>query len=293
MASKSFRVRAVTDYPVGDFAAIPGAEEIRGGGFRVWTPRTPQRMGLHSHAQWEFCLLVSGAMDWWIEDEFHAIRSGELFVIRPNERHDGADRIRYRSAICWLGLSCPLERLPGLTTAHAAALAAGFGALTQRRFPADPSTPGAFAEVLAAARAAEPLRAPLVRASLHRLLIGILTSHASCADMKPSPPPDDRIQRAASILGERLGAPIAVAELARSVGLSRTVLHQRFVAELGLSPMTYWTRLRVERAKELLSGGGGSRAIAAILGFASAQHFARVFRGVTGLAPRAWLASRR
>jgi AraC-like DNA-binding protein len=289
------RVRSVTEYPSGHFSGSDiDLPEVLGGGFQVWMPNAPQRLGLHSHSDWEFCLMVSGTLDWWIEGEFHAIRSGELFIIGPQERHDGTERIRYRSGVCWLCLAQPLAGLPGLAPEHAAGIAAGFAALSARRFAANAEAKAAFADVLGATRVEPRYRGVMARAALHRLLIAILLSHAAHASRAGSQKPiDERVQRACAILRERVGAPIAIAQLARAVGLSRTILHERFLAQVGVSPLAYWNHLRIERAKELLRTAASNGEVATALGFASAQHFAVVFRRSTGSTPRTWLANNR
>ena len=64
-----------------------------------------------------------------------------------------------------------------------------------------------------------------------------------------------------------------------------------FRQSTGTSPHQYVTRLRVERAKPMLLGSNASIAdIASTTGFVDQSHFAKVFRRLTGFAPRAWRA---
>lgn len=61
----------------------------------------------------------------------------------------------------------------------------------------------------------------------------------------------------------------------------------------GLSLIGWLTRLRMERARALLSAGMDAEATARACGYAEASHFRRTFRRMHGLPPQAWLAQRR
>jgi AraC-like DNA-binding protein len=258
-------------------------------GYGTWTRRRPQGLGTHAHPQWEVVLVVQGSIDHWVEGEELTLRAGDVSIVTPGERHSGVERVRNRAGIAWLALATPMSQLPGLTPGDAQILEDGYQAIRSRRFRASPMTFAIFADLIACVRAEDALRDLLVRAGMHRLLGAILVDHAASGLRDgPRAAPSPVVANAAAILRERLGAPIAIGSLARAVGVSRSVLHERFVAELGLTPMAYWTELRVARAKQLLAAGGTSAAAAATLGFATAQHFARVFKDITGETPRGW-----
>jgi AraC family transcriptional regulator len=84
----------------------------------------------------------------------------------------------------------------------------------------------------------------------------------------------------------RLPAPIALAELAHHVGLSKFHFVRKFHAAAGESPAAFVRKLRVEAARSLvLRTMLPLRSIASEVGFADEYHLSRVFRAVTGVTP--------
>ena len=76
--------------------------------------------------------------------------------------------------------------------------------------------------------------------------------------------------------------------LARETGLSRSGLAGRFVAMLGLPPMTYLARWRMQIATGLLAGGADIASVAEAIGYGSEAAFSRAFKKLMGMPPSAW-----
>jgi AraC family transcriptional regulator, alkane utilization regulator len=80
-----------------------------------------------------------------------------------------------------------------------------------------------------------------------------------------------------------------VEELAGAVGLSRSALAERFTGLVGVPPMQYLTRWRLQLAADLLRAGQrGVAAIAADVGYESEAAFNRAFKREMGTTPAAW-----
>lgn len=87
--------------------------------------------------------------------------------------------------------------------------------------------------------------------------------------------------------------PWTLRELAREVGASRSVLVERFTGIVGLPPMLYLTRWRIQLAASRLAAGGASvSTIAADIGYESETAFCRAFKKVTGVTPASWRSRR-
>ena len=83
--------------------------------------------------------------------------------------------------------------------------------------------------------------------------------------------------------------PWTVEELAREVGLSRTVLAERFMHYLGQPPIQYLTKWRLSLAADRLRDGGTSIGrVAEHVGYDSEASFTRAFKRQFGLPPAAW-----
>jgi transcriptional regulator GlxA family with amidase domain len=78
-------------------------------------------------------------------------------------------------------------------------------------------------------------------------------------------------------------------DLARELDVSREHLTRTFLAHLGMSPHDCILEERISRAGQLLRGTTQTnKEIARAIGMTSAQHFAQVFRRVTGLSPQGY-----
>jgi AraC-like DNA-binding protein len=92
-----------------------------------------------------------------------------------------------------------------------------------------------------------------------------------------------------SSMHERPGFPWTLAELARASATSRSVLVERFSRLVGVPPMLYLKRWRLQLAAEQLSGSTAKvAAIATQVGYESEAAFSRAFKQETGQSPAAW-----
>jgi AraC-like DNA-binding protein len=80
-----------------------------------------------------------------------------------------------------------------------------------------------------------------------------------------------------------------IEELAREVGLSRSVLAERFADLVGMPPMQYLANWRMQIGSALLAAGTANIAtVAAATGYGSEAAFSRAFKKMVGVPPSAW-----
>ena len=97
---------------------------------------------------------------------------------------------------------------------------------------------------------------------------------------------DAAVGKALTLLHRRHADPWTVASLAREVGLSRTVLAERFRHFIGQSPMAYLTRWRLLLGSRALTTTSQSVAeVASEAGYESEAAFNRAFKREYGLPP--------
>ncbi|HEY6716849.1 MAG TPA: AraC family transcriptional regulator [Reyranella sp.] len=100
---------------------------------------------------------------------------------------------------------------------------------------------------------------------------------------------DPFVGKALSLIHRSPARNWTIEELARDVGLSRSVLAERFADLVGLPPMHYLAKWRMQIASELLSGGSTNMAtVAAEIGYGSEAAFSRAFKKMVGVPPSAW-----
>jgi AraC-like DNA-binding protein len=94
-------------------------------------------------------------------------------------------------------------------------------------------------------------------------------------------------------LHQRPRHPWTLSELARAIASSRTVLAERFTQHVGIPPMTYLARWRLQLAAErLLHSSSKVAAIGTSVGYESEAAFSRAFTRETGMSPAAWRRAR-
>lgn len=155
--------------------------------------------------------------------------------------------------------------------------------------------------------ATDPILSQLMRATKQMLLEGLyqdwrseylaraISSHIlqrHCVlGGKESPHADvqlsaSQLRKVDEYMRAHLDQPFTFGELAAYVGLSRTVLFQRFTRTLHLTPHQYRQNLRVAQAKALIKNGEMTLSeVARACGFSDQTHMNRIFRQQLGVTP--------
>lgn len=145
------------------------------------------------------------------------------------------------------------------------------------------------------------LSKPFSERELHLRLRNLLTLRDAAArelrsrllrvtDESPSPGPSaesDFIEDLRQLITDRLDDPdLAVSDLEKGLGLSRSQLHRKLKANLGLSAGKVITQLRLETAAERLrTGNDPISQIAYDCGFRDGSYFGKRFRARYGVSP--------
>ena len=97
---------------------------------------------------------------------------------------------------------------------------------------------------------------------------------------------DPQVAHAARLIRTHATGNLSVKELVAQVPVSRSALFRRFKEQLGHSPKEELTRVRLARARELLSHSTlPIAAVAERAGYREAKHFIAIFRRATGETP--------
>ena len=95
------------------------------------------------------------------------------------------------------------------------------------------------------------------------------------------------IARAADRLRQNLAHPLRIEDVARDFGMSVSSFHAHFKAAIGLSPLQFQKRMRLQEARRVMlyesldAAGAGYR-----VGYDDAAHFSREYKSVFGLPPK-------
>ena len=99
-------------------------------------------------------------------------------------------------------------------------------------------------------------------------------------------PGNVHLEKALDLMQEKVYERLRLPEVAGELGITESYMIRLFRRKLNITPMKYFTRLKVEAAAALLSDTPlAVYEIADRLNFYSEYHFSRVFKHYTGSAP--------
>lgn len=158
-----------------------------------------------------------------------------------------------------------------------------------------PVVSAAFAALLEEVSAPKEGTRALTSALMKACLVVFLRRHLEAsrtAGTAPAVFQDVRLSRAVAAVLNLPAAVHSVTSLAKEAGMSRSAFAREFKAALGLTPMDFVTRVRLDLAHRLLlSTGIAVEGIAATVGFSSRSHFSRLFREHYGTDPSSFRRS--
>jgi signal transduction histidine kinase/AraC-like DNA-binding protein/ABC-type sugar transport system substrate-binding protein len=102
------------------------------------------------------------------------------------------------------------------------------------------------------------------------------------------------VYRALGFLHSQYSEPITREQLAAYVGVNENYLTDCFHREMGVTPMNYLARYRIQQAQHLLTTSDlPITEVAIAVGFSDSAYFSRVFQRLAGSSPSAYRRSRR
>ena len=130
----------------------------------------------------------------------------------------------------------------------------------------------------------------LIRNLLEILLIGILREEIPASDDEPlffcENAEGEFAARIAKLLNENIGNSLCIDDLCKRLNYNRSYLFRRFKAETGRTIMSYFTHLKIERAKRLLRESDLSVSrISELFAFDTPNYFTKTFKRLTGYTP--------
>jgi AraC family transcriptional regulator, arabinose operon regulatory protein len=108
------------------------------------------------------------------------------------------------------------------------------------------------------------------------------------------PAPESAVDRVIQLMHRNITQNLQLEEMAAHVDLSSSHLHRLFRSQTGTAPINFFMRLKIQRACELLDNTEMKiNEIGHFLGYSDPHYFSRIFKQITGHAPRQFRALRR
>jgi AraC-like DNA-binding protein len=253
----------------------------------------------HYHAFHEIIAFTGGSGQQYFEADAHPFMGGDLFFLPARSWHiAGYDRRPCQAIVLNFYDTSFSDIHPGDHEARLIVAAA-----CRRAYAAGPRldlTPANRREVLrrlkamvaAGARRLEIGRQCAIKSDLFAILGTLATdSRWGLTDEihGRTDPESERIGRLTTYIGQHLAEDLSTPRLCAIVGLSPSHLHAVFKRQAGVTLVQYITRVRVQKAAELLSTTTlPLKEVAPRCGFPCLSHFYSVFRKHTGMPPGAF-----
>ena len=133
----------------------------------------------------------------------------------------------------------------------------------------------------------------LIKNYIIELLISILRDEGAPADFSLKRNADSGLFADISAYMEgRLGGKISLDDIARYAGISKTAVKQLFKERAGCGACEFFTRMKIDRAKEYIREGNYTfTEIAELLGYDSIHYFSRQFKNYVKMSPTEYSGS--
>ena len=253
----------------------------------------------HAHpGAFELCLILTGEVEWETADSSSVLHAGDVYLTQPGETHWGRDDVMHPCTLYWLILGSPRCRYawPGCDRQLAVHLERRLRGIRTHRMRGTAKLGAAFAEIFdehakgSSTRAELLLRRGNARAAMQQLLVELVRTYDRQPELSGAPNARGdlpaKAERVIEMLHSGAHSPEVVRRLCESIGSDHKKINQDFIEHVGMTVSKYWLRERVRLARErLIEPTTTVTEVATELGFSSSQHFATVFRRMTGLTP--------
>lgn len=239
------------------------------------------RSHAHGEGEYEFHYFISGEGSFRNGSSIWSIVPGSLYLTPPGLRHQ-IIATNLRRPITYYAV---LFREEG--DEELAALLARAVRVMERPIAIGTSHRFFFADLLERQSSGENDLREAGRHSFMSFLYGLVAGAPSAYGA----PENAHVEKAIAIMQGAIEGKLDLDELCGRLGLSREHFVRIFSLRMRMPPMRYYTRLKIEAARAMLSSTNLSISdISEKLGYASQFGFSRAFKSVAGLSPSEYRA---
>ncbi len=239
----------------------------------------------HTHQDiMEICYLESGYQTYVVgQEEFH-LQGGDAFVTFPNEKHGTGNFVEEKGSLYWLQIkTLRMDSFLDLPKKESNYLTKNLNNLPSRHFKANSHWKELFENIFVLN---EEKDLACINLKLRQLATTLLLECIELSNKHFEVKPDADISKALAFIHENVEGVFSVKDVANACFLSESHFKSKFKNTVGLSPLDYIQRKKIEKSKELIQSGQFSLTeIAMQLGFSSSQYFSSVFKKYTGKKP--------
>lgn len=248
---------------------------------------TRAKLETHVHEKMiEIVYCDSGQQIYEVNNQKFLIRGGDVFVTFPNEPHGTAEHPEEKGAIYWLQIEIPDDKnnFLGYSDQNATCLINALLNLPRRHFRVSVIIKSIFEEIFGLCNQTVSDYTKLVIS--HQITSALLVI-ISNALSNVNTTNDLRVEKVLKYINENLDSDLSIFILANNHHISESHFKRWFKKEIGITPMDYIQRQKIEYAKQQLAYQEelSITDIAFQLNFSSSQYFSTVFRKYAGMTP--------
>jgi AraC-like DNA-binding protein len=240
----------------------------------------------HFHEEYQFGLSFDCCGQYYYRNEYHIIPTGSLSVIHSGEVHAPSDRPSLAAPAHFMMMHIHPKWLQIVSEEIAEK------PIELPFFPpvlTDPTINHLFLPLQTAIHQASKLEEDT---TLWEFLSYLITHYAvNRCSQRPSEAIHKAITSARDYLHAHYAEDVSLKRLAAIAGLSQFHLCRIFRKQVGVSPATYRTQLRITQAKRLLVQGLSIKKVAALTGFYDQSHFGWHFKRWVGVTPGKYMSN--
>lgn len=260
-----------------------------------FTPQGPVEE--HRHEFSELVVVTNGSGEHCLDGRRHTLVAGDVFLVKPGQIHGyGASN---GLAIVNILYDAPKLAFPSYDIAEIPGYYAFFeleprrrsdGVVAKGRLRLNLEQLNAVSHMAKTLEKEIREKAPGYRVAAITELVRLRLFLARCYDRNKPPRsgPLLRLSKALRYIEEHSQEPLTLKKIAAVAGASPRHADRLFKELTGYSAVQYLIRARIERAAEWLEAGDDIAAVAYRTGFSDSGYFARQFKKVIGLSPRAF-----
>ena len=249
---------------------------------------------MHRHEFMELVIVSRGRGIHFTEEEEYPIKAGDIFAITGDTAHGYKDvtGLQVVNILFEPGWFSVLTTLARKSIGFHALFApeSGFGNIYPRKNKLHLEKKELQEVLVLVRKLIDELatKTPLYEMIVQTVFLQMVGLLSRFYDQRELLPTDSllKVGHCVSLMEKDYAQPIRLSSLARAVHLSPRSLLRNFKKIMGISPIDYLIRLRIEKARELLRDSRLSiTQIAYLVGFNDSNYFSRQFKKVTGANP--------
>jgi len=231
--------------------------------------------------EYQMVYILAGRGSLEVDGVAYTVETGSLFLLFPEIPHAYRPDPATGWTECWVGFTGPQVD---------ALLAAGIiGPSHPLYHPGyQAALVGSFQTIFQQVREQAPLYQFRVCAEILKMLAETLGLERLSVQQTRA---QEIVEQAKAFIRASIPTVFDLERLGAEVRLSQAQLNEVFKAYTGMTPYQYCIHAKINRAKEILSGGESSvKEIAWRVGFDDQYYFSRLFKKKTGYSPSQWTA---